>query len=211
MTAKENGLLDSVLAQAEERPQDPGITAIMDGALSAFLDFGIRRTTMNEIARRAGLGVATVYRRFPQKGELVEAVMLREAARFVAGVDAKTRDARDLEELAVEGFVAFISGLRGHPLLTRLIEIEPETVLPMLTSGGAPLLALGRGYLAGVLADWQRRGELADFDLEPLAEVFARLAHSLALTPEGIIPSADDAATREFARTFLLPMLTAPR
>ncbi len=61
---------------------------VLDAALDAFLDFGIRRTSMGEIAKRSGVSPATLYRRFAGKDEVVWAVGRREARRLIAGVDA---------------------------------------------------------------------------------------------------------------------------
>ena len=43
---------------------------VLDAALAAFLDFGIRRTSMGEIARRAGISQPYVYALFPNQHEL---------------------------------------------------------------------------------------------------------------------------------------------
>jgi AcrR family transcriptional regulator len=207
MTTSDRALLDLALASAE--PADASSRRILDAALDAFLDFGIRRTSMNEIARRAGLGVATVYRRYPQKDQLVEAVILRETGRFVAEVDRRVRTAVTPTDVAVEGFVAVVVGVRDHPLLRRLMVTEPEVVLPTLTLRGGPVLAIGRGYLAGTIRRLQAEGSIPVYDPEPVAEVLARIAHSLLLTPEGCIPGQDDEATRVFARQHIAPLLTS--
>lgn len=201
----DRALLDRAIASAE-----PGDAAnrILDAALDAFLDFGIRRSSMGEIARRAGLGVATVYRRYPQKDQLVEALVLRETGRFVAMVDRKVAGARTAEDVAVEGFVAVVVGVREHPLLRRLLVTEPEIVLPTLTVRGGPVLAIGRGYLTGTIRRLQAERKIPEYDAEPVAEVLARIAHSLLLTPEGCIPGEDDEATRAFARQHIAPLLT---
>lgn len=202
-------LLARVRASAE--PRDPSARDILDAALSAFVESGVRRSTMSDIARRASLGVATVYRRFPQKDELVEAVLLRELRRSIERVDEQVRRAHGVTGQVVEGFVAFAVETREHPLLRRLLDCEPDTVLPAFTVDGAPLIALARGYLADNIRRLQREGELARFEAEPVAEIIARLLHSLVLTPEGCIPSGDDEATRAFARDHIVPLLTHPR
>lgn len=56
-------------------------------------------------------------------------------------------------------------------------------------------------------ARWQDEGALADFDADVVAEIFARLAHSLVLTPDGLIPFSDGPAARQFAHDHLLPLL----
>lgn len=190
-------------------PDDEACRRILDGALERFLAQGIRPTTMVQVADAAGLGVATVYRRYTRKQELVGAVLLREVHRFIAEVDAKTAAATTPEEQTVEGFIAFVTGIAGRPLLLAALRDDKEIGLPWLTEHGAPVLALGRSFIAGTIRRWQRESAVADVDL--VAEIFARLAHSLVLTPEGLIPAGDDEVTRDFARTHLLPLLTPLR
>ncbi|GGK61595.1 TetR/AcrR family transcriptional regulator [Nocardia camponoti] len=177
---------------------------VLDSALSAFLDFGIKRTSMGEIARRAAISPATLYRRYESKNDLVTAVAIREAHHLVTAVDERVRAVSDPAEQLVEMFVAFVSASARNPLLSRLLATEPEIVLPRLTTEAAPMLAVGREYIAAKL----REHELVS-DPDVVAEVFARLALSLALTPDGLIPLDDAEAGRTFART-LLPLVGFP-
>lgn len=181
--------------------------ALLESALSAFLDFGIKRTSMGEIARRAGISPATLYRRFESKNDLVEAVSVREAQRFVADIDARVRTVEGTENQLVEIFVAFIAAIAGNELLRRLLRTEPELILPRLTTDAGPVLAVGRTYLAGKLRELRDAEAAADFDADLVAEIMARLAQSLALTPDGLIPLDDENAAREFSRRTLLPMV----
>jgi AcrR family transcriptional regulator len=53
------------------RPRDPGADArILDAACALLLDRGYERMTVDEVAERAGVGKATVYRRWPSKDDL---------------------------------------------------------------------------------------------------------------------------------------------
>ncbi|WP_433731940.1 TetR/AcrR family transcriptional regulator [Nocardia sp. CA-129566] len=185
-------------------PEDRNQSRVLDAALLAFLDFGIKRTSMVEVARRCGLSLATLYRRFASKSDLIQAVGMRQARQFVEEVDAAQQRQVDrdagAEAQIVELFVAFLNGLRGNKLLERLLKTEPEIVLPYLTVKGAPILELGRDYLAEFITRLQDEGKLPDYDPEPLAEMIARTALSLALTPQTVLPLDDDAAIRKFAR-----------
>jgi AcrR family transcriptional regulator len=185
-------------------PEDRNQSRVLDAALLAFLDFGIKRTSMVEVARRCGLSLATLYRRFASKSDLIQAVGMRQARQFVEEVDAALqrqvdRDA-SAEDQIVELFVAFLNGLRGNKLLDRLLKTEPEIVLPYLTVKGAPVIELGRDYLAEFITRLQGEGKLPEYDPEPVAEMIARTALSLALTPQTVLPLDDDAAIRKFAR-----------
>ncbi|MFE3545729.1 TetR/AcrR family transcriptional regulator [Nocardia sp. NPDC059177] len=199
--------VSSILARILEKPGAAG-EKVLDSALSAFLDFGIKRTSMGEIARRAGISPATLYRRFESKNDLVEAVSVREAQRYVADIDERVRAVTEPDDQLVEIFVAFVTTIASNELLRRLLGTEPEMILPRLTTDGGPILAVGRAYLAEKLRELQ--ADIPDLDFDPalVAEVLARLAQSLALTPDGLIPLDDPVASREFARSILLPMVS---
>ncbi len=96
-------------------------------------------------------------------------------------------------------------------MLRRLLATEPDSTLPMLTVRGGPVLAIGRGYLAGVIRRLRDEGAIPNCDPEPVAELLARIAHSLLLTLDGCIPGQDDEATRGFARAHVAPILTNSR
>lgn len=185
----------------------PDQTEILDGALSAFLEFGIRRTSMGEVAKRSNLSPATLYRRFAQKSDIVRAVATREALRLIEDVDACIDTGASAEEQVVEGFVAFTQGVRRNKLLTRLLVTEPEFTLPLLTTEAGPFLALGREYLAAFTRRLQAEGKLQPYDPDPVAEILARLALSLVLTPDGVIPVDDVAAARDFARRHITALV----
>lgn len=53
---------------------------VLDTALELLLEQGIRKTSMDEVAERAGVTRVTIYRHFRDKKELVRAVFLRLAA-----------------------------------------------------------------------------------------------------------------------------------
>ena len=183
---------------------------VLDAALSAFLDYGIKRTSMGEIARRAGISPATLYRRFAQKNDIVFAVGLREVRRFVETVDDRVDVETSAEDQIVELFVAFAAGLQQNKLLRRILDTEPETVLPLLTVRGAPVLQMGRDYVAEFIGRLQGEGKIAAFDPLPVAEMIARVALSTALTPETVIPLSDEDAARRFAREHMTLLFGLP-
>ncbi|QIS18986.1 TetR/AcrR family transcriptional regulator [Nocardia terpenica] len=200
----------SILARILEKPRADG-EQLLESALSAFLDFGIKRTSMGEIARRAGISPATLYRRFESKNDLVEAVGVREAQLFVAEIEERVAGIADDEDQLAEIFVAFITLLARNELLQRLLRTEPDMILPRLTTEAGPILAVGRAYLADKLRGLQKANPDLEFDADLVAEIMARLAHSLALTPDGLIPLGDAQAAREFARRTLMPMVGGRR
>ena len=51
---------------------------ILDSARSLYIEYGLRRTTMEDVSKRAGMGRATLYRRFSEKDQLFKAVIFRD-------------------------------------------------------------------------------------------------------------------------------------
>lgn len=186
-------------------PVDDTVRQVLEAAVATFQNLGIRRTTMEDIARAARLGRATVYRRFPQKSDLVEAALLHELRRVLDEVEARIATAPTLQDRLVEAFVVGVSGVRAHPLLSRLLATEPNDVLPYLTVDGAQLIAIARSYLAEQIRD----AGVTNIDPDRVAEIMVRIAHSIILTPGGCLPSADDEQTRAFARQQVNALLTA--
>ncbi|MBO0854137.1 MAG: TetR/AcrR family transcriptional regulator [Nocardia sp.] len=189
--------------------EDRNQSTVLEAALLAFLDFGIKRTSMVEVARRGRLSLATLYRRFAGKSDLIQAVGLWQARQFIDRVDAAVQQQIDrdasAEDQIVELFIAFLNGLRGNKLLDRLLDTEPETILPYLTVQGAPVVELGRDYVAEFITRLQAEGKVSRYDPLPQAEMVARNALSLALTPQTLIPVDDEAAGRAFARDHVVP------
>ena len=180
---------------------------ILDAALEQFEAEGIRRSSVEAVAQRAGVSRVTVYRRFPRKDQLVNAVAAREANRMIAATDEHITPIADAETRTVEGFAFLLQRLREHELTKRLIAIEPEGVLGSLTVDAGPVLELGTRYVAQQIRRGQEEGAFPLYDPEPVAELLVRFAHSLLLTPEATIALDDEDAVRAFARAHVTPIL----
>ena len=64
---------------------------ILDAAVRQAEEFGVRRFTIGDVAQRVGVSRVTVYKYFPGKDRLIEAVLLHEMRRFLRDVDAAVR------------------------------------------------------------------------------------------------------------------------
>jgi AcrR family transcriptional regulator len=183
-------------------------TRILDAAFEQFCLNGIRRSSMEDVARRAKVGRVTIYRRFESKDKLVSALLWRETRAAIAKVEAAGSAQADPEDRFVEGFLAGMRAVRRHPLLVTLVATEPETLLPLLTVKASGGLELARSFMAQGIRRARADLGIPDVDSEQVAEIFARLTHSLMLTPPSCWPLDDDESTREFARRHIVPMVT---
>lgn len=193
-------------APTAEAPRPADTRArIMAAGLRQCEEVGLRRTTMEDIARRAGLARVTLYRHFPSKDALVRAVVLAEAERFFGALDEAIEPCEGTEEKLVEGFAFALAFVRDHALLQRLLRTEPEALLPYLVGEGS-LIAPARAAVAERI-EREAAPERLSPDAGALAEVAVRLVMSLALNPDTALDLDDPDGGRRLARRHLVPAL----
>jgi AcrR family transcriptional regulator len=193
---------------AHDHDADPTSTRVLDAALEQFAEFGLRRTSMEDVARGAGVARITVYRRFASKNALVEAVLLREVRRFLEVFTAAVDGLPGVADRVAEGFVVTLRHARGHGLFQRLMATEPDALLPFLTVDSGPFLAAARTFLAGVLRGADGVAPDVAEDADVTAETLIRVMLSFVLAPDGCVPLGDDERARRYARRHLAPMIT---
>jgi AcrR family transcriptional regulator len=110
---------------------DASAEGILDAALVEFDRYGIRKVTLEDVARQAGVSRTTVYRRFATRDELIAAVMDRENARLFADIADELNEARPQSNYYVEAFTSAILRSRRHRVLNRMITDEPALTLEL--------------------------------------------------------------------------------
>jgi hypothetical protein len=92
-----------------------------------------------------------LYRRFATKDLLVDAVVLSEVFRYLEGNALARSRGSTFEESIAEGTAHTVQFLRGHALLKKLIDTEPETILPSFTVDGGAIIDLAREQAAALM------------------------------------------------------------
>lgn len=207
----ESTWLHELTAGNDRVDQDDMQRRILDAAYELFVTFGLRRTTIEDIARKAGVGRPTVYRRFGDKETIVNAVLRRESHRMVMAVGEQVIGLSPPEQVLVRSFVMGVQTVARHPLTRRLLESEPEDILPYLTLKASPLLEIGHFLTAEYVRARQKEGQLLGFDVDYALEVLGRLFISIIITPSKRLRADDDASLERLAQEFLLPLLEKMR
>ncbi|MEU9804326.1 helix-turn-helix domain-containing protein [Mycobacterium sp. NPDC050853] len=186
---------------------------ILAAAFEQFSVVGWRRSTVEDVAKRAGLGRATVYRRFPNKSALTVAVAQAELGRYMAGAALASGGQATVADRMAESSAYTLEFVRNHPLLRRLLETEPDAILPTLTTEAGPIIETFREFCAAL---WKTEiygdaivSQQTITHLRTAAELHIRIALSLILTQESAIELDTAEQARQFTRHYLAPMLDA--
>lgn len=203
-TLLERAFGDAVGGLGEDDPN----ADLLDAAYELFCRHGIACTTMDDVARRAGLSRITVYRRVSSKEALVEQVMLREFRGYIGRFLLDIAKADTITDRVVVGFISALRGIGGNPLVQGLFSADPHLAAPSLMGENGSTLSAVAQFLAGQLRREQRAGNLApSVDVDLAAELMVRLSTSLLITPSSLVDLDDDEQLEDIARRYLAPML----
>lgn len=188
-----------IAALADDSAQSETARRILDAAYGLFLDFGFRRMTMEDVAKRVGVSRITIYRHYHDKDALFQAVAMREGWRTLRNIQLELATVSKPEALFVESFVLSARQARNHPLIKRLLETEPEWLLPHLTIKSGMLFQLSVVYCSNFLRSLQAADHIQNIPVELVAEILVRLLQSAVLTPGGLMASDKEEDLRQVA------------
>ena len=199
LTAAVDGVVDD---------HDETSARVLDAAYELFCRIGIQRSTMEDVARRAGVSRITVYRRFATKGALVDQLVRREIRRYLDQFRIDIEHAETAADRVVLGFVSALRAFRRNPVIRGLMAADPNAVIPSTIGDGGRTLATVRAFVAGQLRREQDAGNVSGkVDVDIVAELIVRVCSSFLVIPSHIIDLDDDEQLRHLARQFLVPML----
>ncbi|MFD7686839.1 TetR/AcrR family transcriptional regulator [Streptomyces sp. NPDC059781] len=134
--------------------------AVLDAVRDCVLAVGVRRTTLTDVARRAGVSRMTLYRRWPDVRSLVGDLMTREWIAVATGALPERGPGAPARDVITEGLVAAVRAFGAHPLFRKILDVDPELLLPyVLDRRGASQEALLE-LLAGSLREGHADGSV---------------------------------------------------
>jgi len=154
---------------------------ILAATYSCVARWGLAKTTVEDAARAAGVSRATVYRNFPGgRDELLSATVGWAMADFFLRLYEQVQDATSLEEVLELGIRFAHRSILEHDVLQRVMQTEPERLLPALTVESIRV----RDAIAEFLIPYlEARGVLPGVDLREAADFLARMALSYIAAP----------------------------
>jgi AcrR family transcriptional regulator len=188
--------------------------ALLDAARACVAERGIARTTVADVARRAGASRMTVYRTFPDAATLWSSLLTREIGMIVA--DAQTRAATKptARERLIEATMGAVVALRNDPVIRRVIELDGERLLPYLTTRRGHAQEIAIAAVREHLQAGRRDGSIRDVRGDAVARLFELVVRSLVTASPSLIDDATtpaiDAELRRMLDAWLRPEQASP-
>ncbi|EHR52889.1 transcriptional regulator [Saccharomonospora marina XMU15] len=146
---------------------------LLDAAKTCVLSAGVRRTTLAEIARTAGVSRMTLYRRFPDVRSVLIALMTREFSALLRKAIDDTPASITARQRLVDGAVSAVRALVANPLMRTVLDVDAELVLPYITQRLGSTQRLAEEALAAIVTEGHRDGSVRR--AEPAVQVRAVL------------------------------------
>jgi AcrR family transcriptional regulator len=177
--------------------------AYLDAARACILDVGWRRTTLTEVARRAGVSRMTIYRTWPEMASLLADLMTRE---WTAVVEVAVADQADGDAVGrlVGTITATVRALRDNELFVRILELDPELVLPYLLQRRGRSQDIVLALTEAAIAEGQGAGEIRSGDGVVMARALLLAAHGFVLSAHTMVDDAVALADLDAELTTLL-------
>jgi AcrR family transcriptional regulator len=158
---------------------------LLDGASKELAARPWSEITMSEIARAAGVSRQTVYNEFGSRAVFAQALVLREAARFIDAVQSTIAANAEEPRVALQAtFELFLTVAAENPLVSAIVSGEgADELIALFTTRGETLVEMASARLTDVLlASWP---VVPREEAELLGETLVRLAISYAALPKG--------------------------
>ena len=164
-----------------EAPPDTD-TAILDAARESILAVGWRRTTLTDVARRAGVSRMTLYRRWPDMQGLLADLMTREWTTAMAAVAEGNDPGASLLAQVRRGVVLTARAIRDDELFAKIVDVDPELLLPYVLDRRGRSQELVLTLLEPMIRQGQRRKEIRKGDPMMLARTLLLAAQGFTLS-----------------------------
>ena len=156
---------------------------ILDAALRVFGQYGFRRTSMDDIAREAGIGKGTVYLSFASKEEVFQALAQYLAQRMLAGAEAASRQpaatADKLAAMHAAWFGTYADTIRRSPHAADLLDAKHQLSADLVADAASRYKRLVRDVLAEAAAAGELDLESAGLTPGTAAELLIAAARGL--------------------------------
>lgn len=182
------------------------IDTILSAARQCYLEVGISKTGMREIARAAGVARSTIYRYFPSRDDVLVATIKREMDALNITIQERLSGFTDPADVVVEGLILAISEIPQHPLLRAVFVSDEDARARRTVWGSEIIVSFGEQLMENVIQLALQAGLLQNqVQPEIMVEWVYRVLLSFLTLPSNWIE--DEQQLRVTLHALLVPVL----
>lgn len=159
----------------------PALDPFLDAASRCFARYGIRRTSVQDIARELGVNRTTVYRQVGTIEQTTLLLAVRDGSRVIASLPERITWPIGPSSV-VELIVAVVAEARTHPVLAKMLADERDVLGAFFAREGQALTDEATKAVVPLVALAMKGGNLAERDPLAVAQWLVRITLSLVLT-----------------------------
>ena len=137
---------------------------VLEAARECVAEVGVRRTTVADVARRAGASRMTVYRLFPDARTLWSTLLTTEFTEVVRQAEAESATLPTARERLVATTAAVVERVAADPVVRRVLELDPDLLVPYIVDRLGQSQRLAIAHFRRYLDEGQRDGSIRDVD-----------------------------------------------
>ena len=177
---------------------------LVDAAEGCLEQFGPQKTSMEDVARAAGMSRATVYRYFDNRDALLLGVASRQASSLAVEAMAYLSQFDTISDWLVEGLLFTLRELPQRPVFASLVTSLESSASSQLFLGSSGLLQIGVKVLRPMFGNAQEQGLLRDdIDIDMLIEWLLRVLWTYLNAPSQV--ATNEESMRKLFQMMLIP------
>ncbi|ANZ23877.1 MULTISPECIES: TetR/AcrR family transcriptional regulator [Rhodococcus] len=197
MARRRNG---SVLSEDAEEAR----AQILEATETAFQRYGVVKTTMDDVAKEAGVSRPTIYRYFRDRDTLIAAVIEVRSRRLFDQARAYLRKRKTFAEQVVDGLIFLVDRGRKDPIIRLIVSPEHMDMATALLGSSGLAKRLTHEMWAPLMDEARERGEVREgVSDDEIAEWITLV--ELILVGRMDFDQGDDADHRRLLTKFMLP------
>jgi len=191
-------------AASDDTKTKPVRERLLDAAEVCLAQFGPQKTSMEDVARTAGMSRATVYRYFENRDALLLGVASRQASSLATEAISYLQQFSTISDWLVEGLLFTLREMPKRPVFASLVTSLDSRASGSLLLGSTGLIQIGVNVLGPMFGSAKEQGLLRDdIDPEMLIEWLLRMLWTYLNAPSQV--ATDEEGMRKLFRMMLIP------
>ena len=191
-------------AVPEDTKSKPVRERLLDAAEGCLGQFGPQKTSMEDVARAAGMSRATVYRYFENRDALLLGVASRQASDLAGEAIQYLGNFNTISDWLVEGLLFTLREIPQRPVFASLVTSLDSSAASKLLLGSTGMIQIGVNVLRPMFATAKEQGLLRDdVNIDMLIEWLLRVLWTYLNAPSQV--ATDEDSMRKLFHMMLIP------